>query len=73
MEVGLHLLGRAAKIDGLADEIALQAGVRVSKPELVGLSARKSGRAVRVGEAKALVDLRIDPHLGATPQPHAGI
>ena len=69
----IHLLRVAAEIDGLADEVARDARVRHRGADLVCLAARESGDAERRAQAKALVDLRIDPKLGALPQPHAEI
>ena len=71
-DVGLHLLRLAAQIDGLPHEITLQPPVWIASAELVGLAAWKSSRAVRVSETKALIDLGIEPGLGALPQTHAG-
>ena len=70
--VGFHLFGCAAKIDGLPDEIALHPRVGLLQSELVGLGTGKSGRAVRIRETVALIDLGVDPQFGALPQPQAG-
>ena len=40
-----------------------------SRPDLVGFTARKTGDAKRAAQAKTLIDLRVDPELGALPQP----
>ena len=72
VDVGVGLLRLAAKIDGLPDEIALCARVRIVEAELVGFAAREAGNAVRVGETMALIDLGVEPELRALPQPQAG-
>ena len=50
VDVGVNLLRFAAEVDGLADEIALHARVRIIRAELVGLAARETGDAVGVGD-----------------------
>jgi hypothetical protein len=71
-DVGVELLRFAAEVDGLAHEGALHADVRIVRAELVGLPAGEAGHAVRVGEAVALIEFRIDPEFRALPQSHAG-
>ncbi len=73
VEVGVGSLGCAAEIDGLAQEQPLELEVGRALADLVGLAAGEAGHAQGVGEAKALVDLRIDPDLGPSPGPHAAI
>ena len=73
IDVGIHFLSITAEIDGLADEGALNARVRIAKAFLEGFGARKSGDAVYVGKPKALIDLRIDPQFSPLPQSDAGI
>ena len=68
-----ELLGFTAQVDGLADECARQPRIGIGRTDLVGFAAGESGNAERVGEPKTLVDLGIDPQLGALPQPHAGV
>ena len=70
---GFDFLGVAAEIDGLADERALHAQIWHWSADLIGLAAGKPGGAHRAAQAKTLIDFRIDPHLGALPQPHAEI
>lgn len=60
-DVGVHLLGFAAEIDGLPNDMALDARVGVGEAEPVQVGARKSGHAVRVRETEALIDLGLDP------------
>ena len=72
VDVGIGLLRFATEVDGLPDEIALRARVRIVEAELVGFAARETGYAVRVGETMALIDLGIEPEFRALPQPHAG-
>ena len=69
VDVGVQLLGVAAEIDGLADEGAGNAEVRIAIADLVGLAAGKARQAERVAQAEALIDLGIDPQLRAVPEP----
>ena len=73
IEVGINLLGVAAEIDRLPDEIALQTRVGISRPDLKSLTARKSGYSVCIREAEALIELRTDPQLGTLPQSYADV
>src|SRR5580704_71125 len=67
----IHLFRIAAEIDGLADEILGNSRIGHRGADLVGLAARESGDAQRRAQAETLIDLRIDPKLGALPQAHA--
>ena len=73
IDAGIHFLRLAAEIDRLPDESPLAGAHRDSLSDLVGFAAGESGNAERVVEPKSLIDLRIDPQLGALPQPHADI
>ena len=73
VRVGLDFLALAAEIDGLAHEIALEARVRRCGAELVGFAVGIPGEAVRIADAEALVDLRVDPQFRASPQTKTGI
>ena len=67
VDIGVELLCFAAEIDGLAHEGARHADIGVIGADLVGFRARKAGDAVRVSQAEALVDVRVDPQFGASP------
>ena len=69
VDVGVDLLRLAAEVDGLPDEIALRARVRIVEAELVGFAAREAGYAVRVAKTMALIDLGVEPEFRALPQP----
>src|SRR5208283_5069103 len=73
IDIFVDFLGFAAEIDGLPDERALDPRVGVIRAELVGFGTWESGNAMRVADTKTLIDLRIEPKLGALPQPQAGI
>ena len=72
IDVRFQLLRIAAEIDGLANESALHADIRVIGADLVGFRAREAGDAVRVADAEALIDFRIEPEFGAFPKSQAG-
>jgi hypothetical protein len=72
VDAGLYFLSLAAEIDGLPQEHSWQPRIGNREPNLVGLSACKSGNAERAGKSEALVDLWVDPELGALPQPKPG-
>ena len=69
----VELLRFTAQVDGLANERARQPRIGIGLSNFVGFAAGESCDSERVGEPKSLVDFRIDPKLGALPQPHAGI
>jgi len=71
--IGIDRLALAAQIDGLAEKEALQPEIGRALADLIGLAARKAGDAERAVEPEPLVDLRVDPHLGAAPWPQARI
>ena len=73
IDVGIHLLGGAAEVDGLADEGTGHPHIGIVAADLVGFAARKSREAEGVAEPEALVDLRIDPQFRALPQLQSGI
>jgi hypothetical protein len=73
VDVCLHLFRFAAEVDGLAHEHALHPRIRDGKTNLEGSAGGKAGDAQRAREPEALVDLRVDPQLGALPQPKTGI
>jgi hypothetical protein len=57
--VGRYLLGLAREIDGLSDEQARQAQIRIVGADLVGFAVGESGDAVCLRPSEALVDLRV--------------
>src|SRR6516164_8807968 len=61
VEVRLNHLAAATESNSLPDVIALQPRVRIGRPDLEGLGAWKSGCAVRVRKAEALIELRLNP------------
>src|SRR5262249_17157489 len=63
------LFGLTTKPDGLPDEHSWQSGIRIIVSDFVSFPARKAGDAERRAKAKPLIDFRIDPKLGALPQP----
>ena len=46
--------------------------IRIIGADLVGFRAREAGDAVRVADAEALIDFRIEPEFGAFPQSQTG-
>jgi len=66
--IRLHFLGFAAKIDGLAQKGALNAGVGHGRADFERGAARKTGNSLGVAETKALIEFRIDPELSVLPQ-----
>src|SRR4051794_6152357 len=73
IDVAFHLFGFAWKVDRLADEISREPRIGNGSPHLVGFTTGKAGDAQRAAEAKALVDLRVDPEFSARPEPEARI
>src|SRR5262249_3535984 len=73
IDAGIDLLSIPAEVDGLAQEHARNAAIGNGKTDLVGFAAGEARDAKRAAQPKALVDLRIDPKLGALPQLHASI
>src|SRR5215475_11737184 len=68
IEVGVDVFAVASKIDRLPHEHALHASVGEGCAELVGFAARKTRRAERVAEPKALLDFRVDPEFRTGPE-----
>src|SRR5579862_329662 len=73
VEIAVDLFAVAAKVDRLPDERARHARIGHRGTDFVGLTAGESGNSERAAQAKPLIELRIDPELGALPQPHAEI
>src|SRR5262249_5897282 len=69
VDAGLDLISVAAEIDNLADKGARYPEIRIGVADFIGFAAGESRNAQRVAQSKALIDLRVDPELGAFPQP----
>ncbi len=68
-----RIVARAAQIDRLAEEQPLQPEIGIALADLIRLRTGETRDAQRVGQAKALVHFRVDPHLAALPRAHPGI
>ncbi|MCY1172097.1 hypothetical protein D9M73_122260 [compost metagenome] len=68
-----RIVARATEIDRLAEEQPLQPEIGIALANLIRLRTGETRDAQRVGQAKALVHFRIDPHLAALPRAHPGI
>ena len=73
IDVGVDCFAFSAEVDCLADEHAMQPRVGIDGADLVGFAARKPGGTDGAAETEALVDLWVEPKLGAVPQVQARI
>ena len=73
VHVRIDLLGLAAEIDGLAHNDAVDLRIGRALADLGALRVGEGVDAEGVAEAKALVELGVDPEFGALPQPCAEV
>src|SRR3984893_11750889 len=73
VDAGLHFLCLATKVDCLPHKHPRDARIRYRETDLVSFTAGEARDAERAAETESLVDLRVDPELGALPQPQTGI
>ena len=71
VEPEMDRLLRAAKTEGLAQEIALCANLRIVRAALLRFTIRETGEAQRVADSEALRELGIEIELAALPHPPA--
>jgi len=69
----LRFFSFAPKPNNLFHEHSWQSDVRIIGSDFIGFTARKSGDAERLAQTETLIDLGIDPNLGALPKPQAHI
>ena len=73
VEVSFDLFRISTQINCLPQEETRYPRIRHGGTNLISLTAWESGYAERAAQTEALINLRIDPQLGALPQPKTSV